>query len=159
MATSADTLLDEALALATEAASQAQAGQALPSLRDRRASHPRAEGYFAFARAMLKGQARHVSAPLRTIDLVEAATRLPLAAGLAQELQVFLDLMNTPESAALRHVFVAERAAGKIADVPASTPTRAVQHVAVVGAGTMGSGIAMACLNAEIGRASCRERV
>ncbi|MFN3736269.1 3-hydroxyacyl-CoA dehydrogenase NAD-binding domain-containing protein [Hydrogenophaga sp.] len=150
VATSADTLLDEALALATEAAQQAQAGQPLPSLRNRKASHPRAEGYFAFARAMLKGQARHVSAPLRAIDLVEAATRLPLAAGLAQELQVFLDLMNTPESAALRHVFVAERAAGKIADVPASTPTRPVQHVAVVGAGTMGSGIAMACLNAGL---------
>jgi 3-hydroxyacyl-CoA dehydrogenase len=58
--------------------------------------------------------------------------------------------MHTPESMALRHVFAAERAASKIADVPADTPTRPIRSVAVIGAGTMGGGIAMNFLNAGI---------
>src|SRR5213075_2492473 len=58
--------------------------------------------------------------------------------------------MFTPESRALRHAFMAERATTKIPDVPADTPTRAIRKVAVIGAGTMGGGIAMNFLNAGI---------
>ena len=58
--------------------------------------------------------------------------------------------MWTPESRALRHIFMAERAASKIPDVPADTPQRAIKSVAVIGAGTMGGGIAMNFLNAGI---------
>jgi 3-hydroxyacyl-CoA dehydrogenase len=66
------------------------------------------------------------------------------------ERELFMALMLTPESKALRHVFMAERAASKIADVPADTALRPIRKVAVIGAGTMGGGIAMNFLNAGI---------
>ena len=66
------------------------------------------------------------------------------------ERDAFLALMMTPESKALRHAFFAERAASKIPDVPESTPQREIDKVAVIGAGTMGGGIAMNFLNAGI---------
>jgi 3-hydroxyacyl-CoA dehydrogenase len=66
------------------------------------------------------------------------------------EREQFINLMWTPESRALRHLFGAQRAAGKIADVPSDTPVREIQSVAVIGAGTMGGGIAMNFLNAGI---------
>src|SRR4030095_202335 len=66
------------------------------------------------------------------------------------ERELFLALMLTPESKALRHAFMAERATTKIPDVPAETPTRPIKKVAVIGAGTMGGGIAMNFLNAGI---------
>ena len=70
--------------------------------------------------------------------------------GMKYERELFMALMVTPESKALRHVFMAERAASKIADVPADTPLREIKKVAVIGAGTMGGGIAMNFLNAGI---------
>jgi len=70
--------------------------------------------------------------------------------GLKYERELFLGLLMTPEAKALRHVFMAERAASKIADVPADTPLREIRKVAVIGAGTMGGGIAMNFLNAGI---------
>jgi 3-hydroxyacyl-CoA dehydrogenase len=66
------------------------------------------------------------------------------------ERQTFLNLMWTPESRALRHIFMASRAASKIEDVPSDTPVRAIHKVGVIGAGTMGGGIAMNFLNAGI---------
>jgi 3-hydroxyacyl-CoA dehydrogenase len=66
------------------------------------------------------------------------------------ERELFLNLMLTPECRALRHLFVAQRAASKIADVPSDTPTRNIAQVAIIGAGTMGGGIAMNFLNAGI---------
>jgi 3-hydroxyacyl-CoA dehydrogenase len=66
------------------------------------------------------------------------------------ERDIFMNLMWTPECRALRHLFMAERAAIKIPDVPADTPKRDIKSVAVIGAGTMGGGIAMNFLNAGI---------
>ena len=66
------------------------------------------------------------------------------------ERELFMGLMLTPECKALRHAFFAERAASKIPDVPEDTPVRAVNKVAVIGAGTMGGGIAMNFLNAGL---------
>ncbi len=66
------------------------------------------------------------------------------------EREIFLALMMTPESKALRHAFFGERAASKIPDVPEDTPQRKIEKVAVIGAGTMGGGIAMNFLNAGI---------
>lgn len=63
---------------------------------------------------------------------------------------MFINLMLTPESRALRHVFVADRATSKIPDVPADTPQRDIKSIAVIGAGTMGGGISMNFLNAGI---------
>jgi len=101
------------------------------------------------ARARLRTQRLPLPAPLRAIDAIEAAGR-PFEEGLAFERQAFLELMRTPESKALRHAFFAERAAGKVADLSDSAPVRPLQHAAVIGAGTMGAGIAVCLLDAGI---------
>ncbi len=67
----------------------------------------------------------------------------PFDEALRLERESFIALMDTPESRALRHVFAAERAAAKIADVPEDTPLRPISKVGIIGAGTMGGGIAM----------------
>ena len=69
---------------------------------------------------------------------------------MAFEREIFIHLMWTPECRALRHLFTAERAASKIPDVPDDTPRREIASVAIIGAGTMGGGIAMNFLNAGI---------
>ena len=81
------------------------------------------------------------------MDAVEAAGR-PFDEGLAVERRAFLELMETPESKGLRHAFFAERAAGKVNGVTPSTAARPLEQVAVIGAGTMGAGIAVALLDA-----------
>src|SRR5262249_11974257 len=75
---------------------------------------------------------------------------LPFDEGVRLERELFLQLMQSTESRALRHAFFAERAAAKIPDVPEDTPLRKVAKVAVVGAGTRGSGITANFLSAGI---------
>jgi len=146
LAQSAETLLDEAIALAREKADV----RPLPLVRHLPCRHPQGEAYFQFARNMVGAQSRHFPAPLKCIDAVEAATKKKFDEGLAYEREIFINLMWTPECRALRHVFAAERAASKIADVPEDTPKREIRSVAVIGAGTMGGGITMNFLNAGI---------
>ena len=86
----------------------------------------------------------------RCVDCVAAAVREPIDQGLAFEGQSFVALLATPESRALRHAFFAERAAARIPDVPEHTPTRPLHKVGVIGAGTMGGGIAMSLINAGL---------
>ena len=86
----------------------------------------------------------------RCVDCVAAAVREPIDQGLAFEGQTFVALLATPESRALRHAFFAERAAAKIPDVPEDTPARPLRQIGVIGAGTMGGGIAMSLLNAGL---------
>ena len=151
LAASAQSLADEALALAREAAQQQAQGGALPLVRNLPCKHPQGDAYFQFARNMVKGMAKNFPAPLKCVDAVEAATRhKKFDEGLAAERALFLNLMWTAESRALRHLFFAERAVSKIPDVPADTPRRDIRQVAVIGAGTMGGGIAMNFLNAGI---------
>jgi 3-hydroxyacyl-CoA dehydrogenase len=99
---------------------------------------------------MVGGMAKNLPAPLKCIDAVENATKMKFEQGLAAEREIFANLMLTPESRALRHLFMAERAASKIPDVPEDTPKRDIKTVGVVGAGTMGGGITMNFLNAGI---------
>jgi 3-hydroxyacyl-CoA dehydrogenase len=89
-------------------------------------------------------------APLRGIEAVEAATRMPFAEGLRYEVDLFNQLMTTPQSKGSIRSFFAEREVNKIPDVPADTPTRNIARAAVIGAGTMGGGIAMCFANAGI---------
>ncbi|WP_308645962.1 3-hydroxyacyl-CoA dehydrogenase [Ottowia beijingensis] len=84
------------------------------------------------------------------MDAVENATKLKFDDALAKEREIFINLMQTPECKALRHIFAAERAASKIPDVGSDVKPRAVNKVAVIGAGTMGGGISMNFLNAGI---------
>jgi 3-hydroxyacyl-CoA dehydrogenase len=144
MAASVDTLAAEALAFAQEVA----AVRPLPLVRNLPCRHPQGDAYFQFARNMVKGMAKNYPAPAKCVDAVEAATQKKFADGMLFERELFINLMWTPESRALRHLFMAERAASKIADVPADTPQRSIQSIAIIGAGTMGGGIAMNFLNA-----------
>ncbi len=146
IANSAETLASEALALAMEVAEV----RPLPLVRHLPCRHPQGDAYFQFARNMVKGMAKNYPAPAKCVDAVEAATKQKFEAGLVTERDIFINLMWTPESRALRHVFMAERAASKIPDVPADTAQRAINSVAIIGAGTMGGGIAMNFLNAGI---------
>jgi 3-hydroxyacyl-CoA dehydrogenase len=83
------------------------------------------------------------------VDAIQAAA-LPFDQGLAIERQAFLELMASPESRGLRHAFFAERAAAKVDGVTHDTPVRPLAEAAVVGAGTMGAGIAVALLDAGL---------
>jgi 3-hydroxyacyl-CoA dehydrogenase len=146
MASSAEALAAEALAYAMEISE----ARPLPLVRNLPCRHPQGDAYFQFARNMVKGMAKNYPAPAKCVDAVEAATKQKFDVGMVTERDIFINLMWTPESRALRHVFMAERAASKIPDVPADTAQRAINSVAIIGAGTMGGGIAMNFLNAGI---------
>ncbi|MCT9812704.1 3-hydroxyacyl-CoA dehydrogenase NAD-binding domain-containing protein [Acidovorax sp. Be4] len=142
---SAESLMAEARAFAEKIADQ----RPLPLVRDLPCKHPQAEAYLQFARNMVKGMAKNFPAPGKCVDAVAASVG-KFDAGMQVERELFTQLMFTPESRALRHLFMAERAASKIADVPSNTPIREIRSVGVIGAGTMGGGIAMNFLNAGI---------
>ncbi len=150
LARGADTVLDEAVALARSASRRHAAGAPLPRLRDLPCGHPQGDAYFQSARDAVRAANRNFPAPLQCVDAVESATREPFDVGLAHERERFVDLMRTPQSLALRHAFMAERSARKIPDVAPDTAQRTIAKVAVIGAGTMGGGIAMNFLNAGI---------
>ncbi|MBA3057505.1 3-hydroxyacyl-CoA dehydrogenase NAD-binding domain-containing protein, partial [Rhodoferax sp.] len=146
MAASTESLLQEALAYASEVADV----RPLPLVRNLPCKHPQGDAYFQFARNMVGGMSKNFPAPLKCVDAVQAAAKKKFDDGLLTERELFINLMWTPESRALRHIFMAQRAASKIPDVPADTPTREIKSIAVIGAGTMGGGISMNFLNAGI---------
>ena len=147
---SPESLLDEAVALARQVAAKHADGSPLPLVRNLPCKHKDGDAYFQFARNMVKGMAKNFPAPLKCVDAVENATRMKFDDALAKEREIFINLMQTPECKALRHIFAAERAASKIPDVGPEVKPRDIQKVAVIGAGTMGGGIAMNFLNAGI---------
>ena len=112
--------------------------------------HQPAEAFFASARERIGKAWRGYPAPLAIVTCVEAAVSQPFAKGLAVERQQFEKLVKTDESRALRHLFFAERQVSKIPDVPEDTPTHEIKSAALIGAGTMGGGIAMNFANAGI---------
>ncbi|HXZ20403.1 MAG TPA: 3-hydroxyacyl-CoA dehydrogenase NAD-binding domain-containing protein [Candidatus Acidoferrales bacterium] len=105
---------------------------------------------FAAARENARKKQRGMMAPLAAIDAVEAATKLPFDEGCRLERKLFMECLASDQSKALIHVFFAERETAKVPDVPKETPTIPVARAAVVGAGTMGGGIAMVFANAGI---------
>jgi 3-hydroxyacyl-CoA dehydrogenase len=139
-------VLDAAIALAQEKAEV----RPLPLVRNLKVEHPNAQGYLQFARNTVGAMSRNFPAPLKCIEAVEASLTKKFDEGMRIEREFFLGLMFTPESRAMRHAFMAERATSKIPDVPADTPVREIAKVAVIGAGTMGGGISMNFLNAGI---------
>ena len=147
MATSAATLMDEAMAFARSVVGTSP----LPRVRDLPCKHPNADAFFKFTTNMVNGMTKgKYPAPLKCIEAVQNATKMKFDQGMEAEREIFTNLMWTPECRALRHLFVAQRATTKIADVPADTPVREIKSVAVIGAGTMGGGISMNFLNAGI---------
>ncbi|CAN0196381.1 unnamed protein product [Discosporangium mesarthrocarpum] len=107
-------------------------------------------GFFDQARQRLAKRARGQIAPDRIVTCIEAAVNLPMDEGLQKERELFQELVQSPESAAMRHVFFAERQAAKIKDLPKDTPKRDINKVAIIGGGTMGGGIAMCFANVDI---------
>jgi 3-hydroxyacyl-CoA dehydrogenase len=107
------------------------------------------EVFVEFRRSVAR-QTRGFRAPESCVKAVEAAVSLPFAEGLKRERELFMELMASPESRAQRYFFFAEREAAKIPDVPADTPAKEIRKAAVLGAGTMGGGIAMNFANAGI---------
>ena len=141
-------LLAGAIAFAREVS-----GKPAPKTRDRNSKLGTAEenaGIFAAARETARKKQRNLIAPLAAIDAVEAATKLPFLEGSQKEQELFTKCLFSDQSKALIHVFFGEREVAKIPDVPKETPVIAVNSAAIVGAGTMGGGIAMVFANAGI---------
>jgi len=105
---------------------------------------------FTNAVAALTKKARGLEAPFAAADAVGAAIDLPFDEGLKKEREGFLKLLTSDQSKAQRYAFFAEREAAKVSGVPAGTKPRPVERVAIIGAGTMGGGIAMSFANAGI---------
>ncbi len=105
---------------------------------------------FATARDEVRKRERGRVAPLKAIDAIEAATQLPFEKGIAREAELFEECLFSDESKALVHVFLAEREVTKVPGVTRETPILEIRGAAIVGAGTMGSGIAMTYANAGI---------
>ncbi|MEP7246107.1 MAG: 3-hydroxyacyl-CoA dehydrogenase NAD-binding domain-containing protein, partial [Gammaproteobacteria bacterium] len=120
-----------------------------PRVRDRVVKEANVEALCQFARNTVKAKFPNFPALPRAIDAVQASTK-PFDVGIQQEHDYFVELMETAQSKSLRHAFFAERAASRIPGVPASTPVRDIRKAAVIGAGTMGAGIAICFLNAGI---------
>ena len=138
------------LAAAVEFAAGVAHARPLPKVRERAVDYPNPEAFIQAARDKVRALAGPFPAPLECVETVAASVSKPFEEGLTFERERFLYLMQTPESKALRHAFMAERAASKVPDVPADTPVRKIERAAVVGAGTMGGGIAMNFANAGI---------
>jgi 3-hydroxyacyl-CoA dehydrogenase len=141
-------LLKGAVAFAREIA-----GKPAPKTRERNEKLGTAEqnaAIFASARENARTKQRGQMAPLAAIDAIESATKLPFEQGCEKEKELFVKCLFSDQSKALIHVFFGEREVAKIPDVPKETPLIPVNKAAVVGAGTMGGGIAMVFANAGI---------
>jgi len=125
-----------------------------PPLRRIRDMKPRVDGnteeFFREIREKVAKESRGYPAPLEIVACAEAAATKPFDEGRKFERERFAHLVQTPESRALRHMFFAERQTTRIPDVPEDTPVREIRKAAVIGAGTMGGGIAMCFANAGI---------
>ena len=105
---------------------------------------------FDAARKQANKTRRGFEAPQRCIDCIEAACTLPFDEGLAKEQELFKQVLSSNQSSAQLHIFFAERAAAKVNDMPKGTKTLGIKKVGIIGAGTMGGGIAMNFVNAGI---------
>ena len=143
-------LIAAACGVAEKSAAAVGAGQALRRIRDAKIREPDLEGLLQFARNTAKTAFKDYPAPLAIIDCIQAAATKPFDEGIAEEQRLFKGLFLTDVSAALRHVFFAERATSRVDGLPKDTATRPIESVAIIGAGTMGTGIAINFLNAGI---------
>jgi 3-hydroxyacyl-CoA dehydrogenase len=128
-------------------------GRPLKKVRENDGKLASAKGHpeiFANYRKANARKFRGFNAPEANIKCIEAAVNLPFDEGIKAERKLFMELMTGDQSAAQRYAFFAERQANKIPDVPDDTPTIAIRKVGVIGAGTMGGGIAMNFANAGI---------
>ncbi|MEO7144419.1 MAG: 3-hydroxyacyl-CoA dehydrogenase NAD-binding domain-containing protein [Bryobacteraceae bacterium] len=127
------------------------AARPIPKTRERNEKLGNADpASFNAARVTAAKKYRGMMAPLKAIDAIEAATRMPFEEGCAAEAKLFMECLFSDQSKSMIHVFFGEREVSKIPDVPKDTPAIPIATAAVVGAGTMGGGIAMVFANAGI---------
>src|SRR5262250_2076916 len=141
-------LLAGAVAFAREIA-----GKPIPKTRERRDKLGTPEEnapIFAAARENARKKYHNQICQLAAIDAIEAATKLPFEQGCEEERRIFDTCLYSDQSKAQIHVFFAEREVSKIPDIPKEMPVIPVNSIAIVGAGTMGGGIAMVCANAGV---------
>jgi 3-hydroxyacyl-CoA dehydrogenase len=143
-------LLDGAVKFAEGIAAKGVAGRVVREHDEKLAEARANPGLFAEYKAAVGKRARGQIAPQRCVDAVEAAVTLPFDQGLAREGELFAELVASTQSRALIHAFFAEREAMNVPDVPSDTPVRPIKSAVVIGAGTMGGGIAMNFANAGI---------
>ena len=141
-------LLQGALAFAREKAGSPP--RRTRDLKDKLGDEQTNAPVFAAGRDAARKRQRNLIAPLAAIDAVEASTKLPFEQGLEREREIFQQCLFSDQSKALIHVFFGEREVAKIPGISKDTQQIPVQNVAVVGAGTMGGGIAMVFANAGI---------
>jgi 3-hydroxyacyl-CoA dehydrogenase len=148
-----DKIIDGDLLTGAVAFAREVAGKAAPKTRERngKLGDP-AENtvVFAGARDHAATKQRGLKAPLAAVDAIEAATTMPFAEGCQLEQKLFIECLFSDQSKSLIHFFFSEREVSKIPDVPKDTPLIPIKSVAVIGAGTMGGGIAMVLANARI---------
>ena len=139
-------LLEEAVAFARQAI-----GKPAPRTRERGDKLSGADPkHFDAARERARKTRRGQLAPLAAIDAVEAASKLSFEDGCLRETELFDGCLGSTQSQAMIHAFFAERAVSKVPDVSVETRVFDIRRVAIIGAGTMGGGIAMAFANAGI---------
>lgn len=109
-----------------------------------------ADAFFEFARGAVASVSKGYPAPVKCVDTIENAAKMSFDKGIQAEQEAFISLMMTPESRSLRHIFFSERAVSKIPGISEDIKPRSINNVAVIGAGTMGRGIAMCFLNAGL---------
>lgn len=148
-----DKLIDGDLLAGALAFAREVSGKPIPKTRERNGKLGTPEEnapIFAAARENARKKQRGLMAPLAAIDAIEAATKLPFEEGCLAEQKLFMECLFSDQSKAMIHVFFGEREVAKIPDIPKDTPIIPVNSAAVVGAGTMGGGIAMVFANAGI---------
>ncbi len=147
---------DDPVAAACELALRMGRGDVpMKRLRDMRMDEPQAAELLAAARDQAATRKRGLLAPLRCIDAIALCLDTLFDDAMRMEREFFVELVNSPQSRAQRHVFFAERAAARIEGVDPGITVRTIQRVGVVGAGTMGGGIAMSLASAGMDVVLC----
>jgi len=148
-----DRLIEDDLLAGAVAFAREVAGKSAPKTRERDEKLGNMEDnvqIFSSARETAAKKQRGLLAPVAAISAVEAATKMPFEEGCKVEQKLFIDCLFSQQSKSLIHVFFSEREVNKIPDIPKETPIIPVRSAAVVGAGTMGGGIAMVLANAGL---------
>ena len=145
-----DDLRAGAVAFAERVVAEKRPLRKISSMDDKLAAARANPALFDTFRKSIEREARGYLAPFKCIEAVQAAVTLPFAEGSKKERALFQECMASPQSKGQIHAFFAEREATKIPDVPPGTPAKKIERAVVIGAGTMGGGIAMNFANAGI---------
>jgi len=122
----------------------------LPHLARLSVKHPQPQGFLSFARAQSRARRDFVPSMSTAVDAIALSLRLPALEGLAAEFEMFRAVAGSAQARAIRHGFLSERRSAQVDDLPDGIPVRPIRHAAVVGAGFMGSGIALCLARAGI---------